>query len=115
MLYGDDVTNYHYTESMMQVDYCVKEITFCNNSSSSATPEVMELIQIIICEIKSTELIISNFSFTDLQGILKKVMENNINLSFLRIEEIDKFDEKLFLSSNIPSVVSKQKYLFALR
>ena len=90
-------------------DYWVKEITFCNNSSSPATPEIIKLIQRIVSEIKSTELIINKFSFTDLQDIL----ENNINLSFLRIEEIDKFDEDSFFSNSIPPVVSKQRSLFA--
>ena len=94
-------------------DYWVKEITFCNNSSSSATPEIMELIQRIVYKIKSTELIISKFSFTDLQDIMKRVKDRKINLSFLRIEEIDKFDEKLFFSNDISSIVSKQRFLFA--
>ena len=111
MRYSDDIINYDTKRDSDLNDYWVKEITFFNNSSCLIIKELVYLLQRVIFESRTTELIINKFSLMDLQEVLKLIEDNLITLNFLRIEETNDYNKKLFSTFNLSSVVSFQNIL----
>ena len=85
-------------------DYCVKEITFCNESLHSISADVMEQFLEIVSEAKITEVTFNKFSFANLKEVFMRSIPWKNQLKFLRIEETNNFNENLF--KVFPEIVS---------
>ena len=111
MCYSEDIINYN-TKSYSDLnDFWVKQIIFFNNSSCFTIKELAYLLQRVILESRTTELIMNKFSLKDLQEVLKLIEENLITLNFLRIEETNDYNKRLFSTYHLSSVVSFQNIL----
>ena len=86
-----------------------KIIINCNNSTSSASEEIINLVWRIISEANPHELMMNSFALSDLQKMFETAQSSLKDITFIRFENISDFDVKLLESVNLPSIVSNQR------